>query len=107
MLTLNLVNMKAKEIFIIPEKDYLSNAKNSFREVIREELEAIKIAKEPPTPKEKFLTRKEVAAKLRISLPTLGEYVKKGIIKSSKIGSRVLFEENDVNDAIRTIKTKL
>jgi len=99
--------MNGKEIFIIPEKDYLLRATRHIREVIREELEAIKVIKEKPPTKEAYLTRKETAAKLRISLPTLGEYVKKGILKSAKIGSRVLFDEADVLEAIRTIKTKI
>jgi len=49
---------------------------------------------------DKLLTRSEVAKALAISLPTLRSYVKRGIIKEHRVGSRVLYKWNDVNDAL-------
>lgn len=51
--------------------------------------------------KRKFYTRKDVADILNISLPTLHKYMKAGTIKSHKIGNRVLFTEEDINNAIK------
>lgn len=50
-----------------------------------------------------YLTRVEVCSLLRISLPTLTDYVKKGYIKSGKIGNSVRFLPEDVEDAIKNI----
>ncbi len=45
---------------------------------------------------DKLLTRQEVAELLSISLPTLRSYVKRGLIKENRIGSRVLYKKSDV-----------
>ena len=49
----------------------------------------------------KYLTRKETAAKLRISLPTLSDWTRQGLIKSKRIGSRILYDISDVESAIK------
>jgi hypothetical protein len=49
----------------------------------------------------KYLTRKETAAKLRISLPTLADWTRTGILKSKRIGSRILYDISDVESAIK------
>lgn len=49
----------------------------------------------------KYLTRKETAAKLRISLPTLADWTRTGILKSKRIGSRILYLSTDVEAAIK------
>ena len=47
-----------------------------------------------------YLTRKEVAKKLHISLPTLNEYTKKGRLKGYRINGRVLYREDEVDAAL-------
>lgn len=49
----------------------------------------------------KYLSRGEVCNLLKISYPTLHEYIKKGILKGNKIGRRVLFIEKDVLNAVQ------
>jgi hypothetical protein len=49
----------------------------------------------------KYLSREEVCTILRVSMPTLNTYTKKGIIKGSKIGSRMLYLEADIKEAIK------
>jgi len=56
-----------------------------------------------PAPQEKYLTRKETAALLNISLPTLGEYAKRNLIKSYRFGVRVLFKQSDISAALTKI----
>lgn len=48
-----------------------------------------------------LLTRKEAAKILRISLPTLNYWTKKGIIKAKRINSRVRYSESDVKAALQ------
>jgi len=49
----------------------------------------------------KYLSREEVCTILKISMPTLNTYTKKGIIKGSKIGNRMLYLEADIKEAIK------
>jgi hypothetical protein len=49
----------------------------------------------------KYLSREEVCTIVKISMPTLNTYTKKGIIKGSKIGNRMLYLESDIKDAIK------
>ncbi|MBT0606832.1 helix-turn-helix domain-containing protein [Aequorivita echinoideorum] len=56
--------------------------------------------------KEKLLTRQEVSNLLSISLPTLRSYVKRGIVRECRIGSRVLYKMSDVTEAISGITKK-
>lgn len=54
---------------------------------------------------ESYLTRKEVAQKLKISLPTLNQLTKSGILTSYRIGGRVLYNEHEVLTSLVKIKT--
>jgi excisionase family DNA binding protein len=51
-----------------------------------------------------FMTRKEVAGLLRITLPTLHDWTKEGLIKSYKIGNRVLYKELEVYEATQELQ---
>ncbi|TWP24279.1 DUF3853 family protein [Apibacter muscae] len=48
-----------------------------------------------------LLTRKEVAHLLKISLPTLHDWTKKGLIKSYRIGNRVRYKQTDLYNALQ------
>jgi excisionase family DNA binding protein len=52
----------------------------------------------------KYYSRKETAEQLNITLPTLNKYVKNGIIKSHRIGNRVLFKVLDIENALTNRK---
>lgn len=52
----------------------------------------------------RYMSRKEVAEFLQISLPTLHDWTKLGYVKSYKIGSRVLFKSDEINESIRARK---
>ncbi|MQY79818.1 MAG: helix-turn-helix domain-containing protein [Bacteroidetes bacterium] len=69
-------------------------------ESVREKIEEI-LPK--PDPQEKYLTRKETAELLRISLVTLGEWGKKekGYLKPRKIGSRVRFLKSEIDELMK------
>lgn len=71
----------------------------TLRSVIREELSLLN----PKDSSPRFLSRQEVATLLKISLPTLNEYTRTGIIKGSRIGTRVLYSEEDIKNAIKEI----
>jgi excisionase family DNA binding protein len=62
-----------------------------IRAIIREEVRQALLTKEP-----KYYSRQEAALILKISLPTLGQWIKRGKIKAKKIGNRVLIEETEL-----------
>lgn len=51
-----------------------------------------------------MFTREQTAKKLCISLPTLHEWTLEGIIRAYRIGSRVLYKKEDINQALTLIK---
>lgn len=97
----------AKGIYIIPEKEYRDNYERSIREIFREELESVRRIREAPSINESYLTRKEAAKRLRISLPTFDEYVRRNIILAHKMGCRIRVKESDLEKALKAIKTSL
>ena len=52
-----------------------------------------------------FITRKEVSSILKISLPTLHEWTKSGLIQSYKIRSRVLYKLDEIQTKISELAT--
>lgn len=50
-----------------------------------------------------LLDRKEVAALLRITLPTLREYTRRKILKGYRLGSCVRYKRSEVIEALRPI----
>ena len=51
-----------------------------------------------------YLSRKEVAKLLGITLPTLHEYTKKGKLPAHRIGSRVLYRASELESSLSTFK---
>lgn len=51
-----------------------------------------------------YLTRKETAQRLHISLPTLNEYTKSGKLRAYRIHGRVLYRKDDVDAALTAVQ---
>lgn len=68
--------------------------------------EAIKALPTPSAPQsEKLLSRKETAEKLKISLVTLNDWTKRGLIQSYLIGSRVLYKDSEIEGSLYKTQT--
>jgi excisionase family DNA binding protein len=52
---------------------------------------------------QEYLTRKELAKKLSISLPTLHDWVKKNILRAYRIGNRVYFKKSEIDSSLKPI----
>ena len=48
----------------------------------------------------KFYTRKQTAELLHITLPTLARITKAGLIESKRVGSRILYEAEAIDEAV-------
>lgn len=59
----------------------------------------------PQTNQPKYLTRFQAAELLHLTLPTLHVYTQAGIIRGRKVGSRVLYSEEDIKAAVQDIPT--
>lgn len=55
------------------------------------------------TSSDRLYKRKEAAEKLRISLVTLDNWTKIGIINARRIGTRIYYTEKDINDALKKV----
>ena len=62
-------------------------------------------AKKPPEP-DVFITRKEAAAILHITLPTLSKRILDGKVKGYRNGRRLLFKKDEVEAAMTIVKIK-
>lgn len=80
------------------EKDLRSILADTIKEHIQ------KIESSPEKFQEvEFLTRKEAASLLSISLPTLSKLVKQGLITSRKLGSVIRFEKSHLEKAFNDV----
>lgn len=49
----------------------------------------------------KYYTRQETADLLRVTLPTLARLTKDGLIICKRVGSRILYEANAIDEAVK------
>ena len=71
-------------------------------ESVRKELENLcPVSKQ----ENELLTRKQVAEILSISLVTLNDWTKRGLIPALRIGSRIRYNKADVMAALNEVKT--
>src|SRR3982751_1640942 len=50
-----------------------------------------------------YITRKEAAGVLKITLPTLHDWTKQGWLQSYKIGNRVLYKKKEIENSLRQV----
>lgn len=80
-----------------------SDLKRILREVLSEKAESDAFQVKPES-KISYLNRFEVVKLLRISLPTLSNWTKAGILQSYRIGNRVLFREDEIISSLQKVK---
>ena len=80
----------------------LSDIKKVIEEALENKLNGFSVPKKTEL---SLLTRKDTAKFLRISLPTLHEWTKNGIVKAHRIGNRVLYKQEEVTQALHQIQT--
>ena len=73
--------------------------KNAIIQEVKNELNALKVYLQPQQ-QTKYLTRLEVCELLNVSLVTLHTWNKNGKLKAYGIGGRVLYRQEDIENAI-------
>ena len=79
--------------------------KESIINDVRTELQLIKESLKP-TPAPIYLTRKETAKILKVSLVTLHDWNKKGILKPYRLGNLIRYKSNELEQALISINNK-
>lgn len=80
-----------------------SDLKRILKEVISEDVTPNSVQKNSER-KINYLNRFEVVELLKISLPTLGNWTKEGLLQSYRIGKRVLYREDEVNSSLQKVR---
>ena len=94
--------MENKKIILFPIS--IEELQALISAVVAKELEKLPSINAPPQEQE-FLTRAEAAKLLRISLPTLGDYIMRSIIPAYRIANSVRLKKEDVLNALERIQT--
>ena len=89
-------------IFQIDEKELTSVIESAVRAALKGRETVLNIQ---PQIVVNYLSRKEVAERFHISLPTLLQYTKSGKLKGHRIGRRVLYKPIEVENALNPIKS--
>lgn len=72
---------------------------------LAKEVSALKAQVAPP-PQLEYITRKEVAAILKVSLVTVNDWRNRGILTCYKIGNQVRYKRHEVEAALVQVKRK-
>ena len=87
------------------ETVFLSLSKSDFQDLIAETVNACfrrNYSPDKPNP-DSYITRQEAAGILHITLPTLLAWTLDGKVKGYRIGRRVLYKKNEVEQAVIAI----
>ena len=76
---------------IILENIDSNGLKTLIQEAVRTELASL-----PGKKDSRFLTRKDMAVKLRVSLPSVDKMIGAGKLKAYRIGGRILFKDDEI-----------
>jgi excisionase family DNA binding protein len=88
---------------IILHSTSLNDLRVLIGEVVEEKLHNLQ-PQMPSKDESGYLTRHEVCNRLRISLTTLHTYTKDGTLKGYKIGGRILYRAEEVEESIQVIQ---
>ncbi|TCI85322.1 helix-turn-helix domain-containing protein [Tenacibaculum sp. M341] len=73
---------------------------------IKEVLKDLNPTQQPQTTTDKLLTRKEVCKLLQVSLVTVHNWTKQGILNPYRIGNKLRFKESEVLEALQAVNPK-
>ncbi len=91
--------MQQQILITIPIDQFETRQKELIREVLAEQPTPEPTSPESPD----YLTRKETAKLLRISLPTLHEWTKSGDLKSYRIAGKIRYKTAEIEAAFKQV----
>ncbi len=72
----------------------------AIAEILAPTFKEAKDRQHEPVKSKEYLTRKETADILNVSLPTLNEYTKRSLVIGYRFGARVLYKQSDIEAAL-------
>ncbi len=81
----------------------LQNLITAISDAVKTEFE--KLNHKQPEPVTEYITRKATAEILGISLPTLNDWSKRGVLPSYRIASRVRYKKGEVLNSLSLVQT--
>ncbi|QTD37093.1 helix-turn-helix domain-containing protein [Polaribacter batillariae] len=78
---------------------------NSILKGVRTELKIL-VENFQPKKQPEYLTRKEVANILKVSLVTLSDWNKKGVLKPYRLGNLIRYKREEIDQALKVIYNK-
>jgi len=94
------IKIMAKEILLYTSS---SEIKDLIAETLKEQLTSF--FKKDKEPDNRLLTRTEVSKMLGISLPTLHQWTKEGIVPAVRLNSSVRYRMSDVESAMKEVQS--
>ncbi len=95
---MNTKDVTAVQIQGITAKDLIQQIKNEVQNLLPKP--------QPKANTENLLTRKETAKLLGVSLVTLHNWTKNGIVKAYRIGNQVRYKESEILQSLNQIPTR-
>ncbi len=77
-------------------ENFISLIGSALEKKLNEKLDNLNFLREP-----ELLTRVEAANYLKISLPTLNFWTKRGLIESYRIGTRILYDKQKLQQSLK------
>ena len=79
--------------------DFKSMLQEAVKEAVKSEFD--RLGSQPPESQKQFLTRKEAALLLGVTITTLHTWSKSGVVPCHKVGTRIRYRFNDLQNALR------
>ena len=89
------------QVHSITPQELKDNILNDVRTELKEIVQNFQPKKQP-----EYLTRKEVAKILKVSLVTLSDWNKKGILKPYRLGNLIRYKTNEIDQALIAINKR-
>ena len=83
----------------------LEELKRTLTESVKEEIKRCLLELQAPKPEPEYITRKEAAQILGVSLVTLGKWTSEGVITGYRIAKRIRFKKSEVYESLNKIAT--
>lgn len=95
------LNKSIMELIITTREELEELVKASTADSIKEYY----LQKESKNPNSKHITVKEAAKRLRVSVPTIRNYVNRGLFKANKVGNRILIDTSSLDKVLSEVKS--
>lgn len=85
---------------------FLEQLKTEISEDVFNKISCLIQTAQTPRLQTELITRKEAAKVLGVSLPTINDWTKTGKITGYRIGSRIRYKRNEIENSLSQIKTR-